>query len=120
MPVFLQVIIGSALGGLLRYLCMLYLPLPILLVNVFGSLVIGFTTARLGILYPQYLPFINIGILGGLTTFSSFSLETLRYIQDGKLITAAVYVSLSFFTYFYIFMFHNLFFSITIPTVVYF
>lgn len=95
MPIFLEVMLGSALGGLLRYLCTLYLPLPILIVNIIGSFVIGFTSVRLGTHYPQYLPLINTGVLGGLTTFSTFSLEALEYMLAGKFLIAIGYVMIS-------------------------
>lgn len=87
-----QVMIGAALGGLLRYWATLFLPLPILLVNVIGSFVIGYTYHKLSIHNPELLPLINIGLLGGLTSFSSFSLDVFNYVQEGALLKAALYV----------------------------
>ena len=43
----------------------------------------------------EYRRFIMTGFLGGLTTFSSFSLEILQMLQDGKLFLAVSYVFLS-------------------------
>lgn len=91
----LQVILGSALGGGLRYLCTLLLPMPIIIVNILGSLIIGYTTAKFGANHHQLMVFINVGILGGFTTFSSFSLETINYLQTGQISKALIYVSIS-------------------------
>jgi CrcB protein len=91
----MQVMIGAAIGGLLRYWACLYLPVPILLVNVLGSLIIGYSYHKLSIYNPQLLPLINVGLLGGLTSFSSFSLDVLHYMQEGALIRAMFYISAS-------------------------
>ena len=44
---------------------------------------------------PRLRQFFMTGVCGGYTTFSMFSLETLRMLQQGKLVTAASYVALS-------------------------
>lgn len=88
----MQVMIGAALGGLLRYWATLYLPLPILVVNVLGSLIIGYSYHKLSIHNPQLLLLINVGLLGGLTSFSSFSLDVFHFIQEGALFKAALYI----------------------------
>ncbi|MBT6843432.1 MAG: CrcB family protein [Candidatus Melainabacteria bacterium] len=88
----MQVMLGASIGALLRYWATLFLPLPILLVNVIGSLIIGYTYNKLAIHNPQLIPFINIGLLGGLTSFSSFSLDVFNYIQEGAIIKASLYI----------------------------
>ncbi|HWI29439.1 MAG TPA: fluoride efflux transporter CrcB [Stellaceae bacterium] len=105
---YLVIGIGSALGGLARYGCGLLavalwgagFPWGTLLINIIGSLVIGgFATLTgpdgrvlVGSLGRQ---FVMIGLCGGYTTFSSFSLETLSLLQHGRLAAAAAYIALS-------------------------
>lgn len=91
----LQVMLGAALGGGLRYLCILFLPSSIMIVNIIGSSIIGYTTVKFGTNNYQLMVFINVGILGGFTTFSSFSLETLNYLQAGQISKALTYMSIS-------------------------
>jgi fluoride exporter len=96
---YLWVTIGSALGGLLRYaitrLTLTYsvgFPFGTILINVLGSFVIGYfgtLTLQSG-RYPaseNLRLFVMVGICGGFTTFSSFSLQTfdlMRYGAWGK------------------------------------
>jgi|LakMenEpi03Aug12_release.lakeMendotaPanAssembly.Ray.scaffolds.fasta_scaffold1684127_1 CrcB protein len=97
MPIFLQIMLGSAFGGLMRFLASTYLPFPILFVNILGSFLIGFFTTKFGLNKSQLGPFINTGVLGGLTTFSTFSLEAVNYLQSGKILSALIYVTVSVF-----------------------
>ena len=84
---------GGALGALSRFLVSIgmhkYLgmgfPWGTLVVNAIGSLTIGFLWGlweRTG-LSPELKAFLFVGILGGFTTFSSFSLETLNLLKAG-------------------------------------
>ena len=62
-------------------------------VNVIGSFVIGFFTGLTGpdgplLVSPVVRAFVTIGILGGFTTFSSFSLQTMLLVQDGQWFSA--------------------------------
>ena len=87
--------LGSFLGGSLRYMTTYWVdqragavfPWSILFVNVVGSFLIGFTAPLLteyGWAKDSSLPlFISVGVFGGFTTFSTFSLQTLRLAQDG-------------------------------------
>ena len=96
---------GSVIGSVLRWLVGLALawstPLGgALFVNLTGSFAIGFfagMTAPGGRWFvgPRLRQFFMTGVCGGYTTFSMFSLETLRMLQQGKLVTAALYVALS-------------------------
>ncbi len=93
----LSVAAGSALGGVLRYWCSGLIaerigetfPWGTLFVNVLGSLLIGLLAtvtapdARI-IMAPAVRVFFLVGVFGGFTTFSSFSLQTLNLLQDGE------------------------------------
>lgn len=101
----LLVALGGALGAALRFLfgaAMLRLtgpqefPLPILTVNALGSLLMGLFVvfaAQKGM--AQAGPFVMTGLLGGFTTFSAFSLETVTLMERGAFGAAALYVLLS-------------------------
>ncbi|NQY79140.1 MAG: CrcB family protein [Candidatus Caenarcaniphilales bacterium] len=94
----LYVSIGAILGASLRYLVFSFLPIPILLVNIIGSTLAGFSYARFsGSLAPNLLLLINIGFLGSLTTFSTFSLNTMNSLVSGDFLKASVYVLISVF-----------------------
>ena len=97
MQTYFWIAVGSALGGVARYWCsglttMLAggaFPWGTLLVNVLGSLLIGFVatiTGDDGRMFAGSLArqFIMIGVLGGFTTFSTFSLQTLNLLNDGE------------------------------------
>src|ERR1700759_1854087 len=76
-------------------------PLGTLFVNVTGSFVIGFFAALTDpagtfLVSPRVRQFVTIGILGGYTTFSSFSLQTLELARDGDWFRAGLNSVLSF------------------------
>jgi fluoride exporter len=102
--IVLSVAVGGALGAVCRYsvnqLAMRYDISPLLatgLVNIIGSFFIGMMAQALtdNPSFVKAWPFIATGFLGGLTTFSTFSLETIRLLQNGEIIKAAFYISLS-------------------------
>ena len=105
MEKFLLVGAGGAVGSMLRYfissLDIKYskgvFPLSTFLVNVTGSLVIGFLWSMFEKLNftPNLRVFLFVGILGGYTTFSSFALENLNLIRDGEYRIAVYYILLS-------------------------
>ena len=93
---YLGIAVGSALGGVGRHWCSGLIarhfgetfPWGTLLVNVLGSLLIGLFATLTGpdgrwFLGSTARQFFMIGVFGGFTTFSSFSLQTLNLIQDG-------------------------------------
>ncbi len=95
------VFVGAGLGGTLRWLVGLALnpadpekiPYHILTVNMVGSFLIGlayFLFAQKETPVTWHL-FAVTGILGGFTTFSTFSLDTLLLIQKGRIGMALVY-----------------------------
>ncbi len=85
--------LGGAFGSVLRYLLVTAIgtPLGTLAVNVLGSLAIGILFVWLGAREGWQL-FLMTGVLGGFTTFSAFSLDTLKLIQAGQTLQAATYV----------------------------
>jgi CrcB protein len=89
---------GGAVGAMLRYGASLMIgprPIPVatLLVNVTGSLLIGLVMAFP--LEPRVQLFVVTGVLGGYTTFSAFSYETLRLAETGRWGWAAANVAVS-------------------------
>jgi fluoride exporter len=92
---YLWVTIGSAIGGLLRYaITRLTIPISLgvpwgtVIINVLGSFIIGYfgtLTLQSG-KYPasdNMRLFVMVGLCGGFTTFSSFSLQTFTLMRDG-------------------------------------
>lgn len=106
---YLWIAIGSAVGGVARHAASAAilavadpqgLPWWTILVNVTGSFAIGFVaaaTAPSG-LWPQgdnLRIFLTVGVLGGYTTFSAFSLQTLELARQGEMGLAGLNVVLS-------------------------
>jgi len=107
---YLLVALGGALGSVARFwlgnlgATLVYgvFPWGILLVNLLGCFIIGFfseATGRVGMLKVSQdtRTFVMVGICGGFTTFSSFSLGTLALLQKGQLIAPMMNVILSVF-----------------------
>jgi CrcB protein len=100
------VAIGGALGSLARFwvaaavaaLTGPRFPWGTLLINILGSFVIGlvaaitFAPARVA-MHPDVRVFLMVGICGGFTTFSAFSLQTLELLQSGATWPAAGYMA---------------------------
>ncbi len=99
------VAVGGAIGATLRYLAGVAVfrafghqefPLAVLGVNVLGSFLMGvFVVAAAHKGLTHYSPFVMTGLLGGFTTFSAFSLETVTLIERGTIAAAGGYVALS-------------------------
>ena len=99
------VALGGAIGASLRYLFGVAVyrlggagefPVAILSVNVIGPFAMGafvIFAAQRGLTHLS--PFVMTGILGGFTTFSAFSLETVTLLERGQAASAIVYVTLS-------------------------
>jgi fluoride exporter len=98
--------VGSAIGGVSRYLVGGLsqrlvggtFPAGTLLINVTGSFLLGLIL-RYGVetttLTPELRAFLTVGFCGGYTTFSTFSYETVALAEDGEWTRAALYVALS-------------------------
>src|SRR6266702_1945064 len=110
MPIqmYLAVTAGGALGTLARYFLSGVVantfgqtfPWGTLIINVTGSFVIGFFGTLTGpdgriLVSSTARQFVMIGICGGYTTFSSFSLQTLTLAQDGEWLWAGANIVLS-------------------------
>jgi fluoride exporter len=105
---YIWIAAGSALGGAFRYWCSGVaarligetFPWGTLLINILGSFVIGvfFTlTGPDGRLFvsPNIRQFVMVGLCGGYTTFSAFSLETFDLLRGGRALAAGANVLLS-------------------------
>ncbi|MEP6830891.1 MAG: fluoride efflux transporter CrcB [Rhizomicrobium sp.] len=98
-----MVALGGALGSLVRYLVAGAVqpawwpgfPFGIFVVNITGGLAMGLITALTALklnLAPEMRAFLTTGILGGYTTFSTFSLDSAMLMQRGAYAQAGAYV----------------------------
>lgn len=98
---FLLVFIGGGLGSLLRYAIGLIirpmsqqLPYATLIANAIGCLLLGLTlgflSTRSSVSNTQNI-LLAVGFCGGLTTFSTFTLENMRFIEQGQLFNFFIY-----------------------------
>jgi len=105
---YLWIMLGGAIGTGARYWCSGIVarmfgetfPWGTLIINVLGSLIIGFFATLTGpdgriLVGATARQFVMIGICGGYTTFSSFSLQTLNLMNDGEWLSAGGNVLLS-------------------------
>ncbi|HEV2107633.1 MAG TPA: fluoride efflux transporter CrcB [Thermomicrobiales bacterium] len=87
-------IVGRWIGG--RSGDTLAFPVGTLLVNITGSLLIGLALAlvvgKVSFADPAWRLLVIVGVLGGYTTFSAFSAETVLLIEDGRTGAAVTYV----------------------------
>jgi CrcB protein len=86
------------LGGLVMRWTGADFPYGTLVINVLGSLLIGVVqqVALATVLIPETLRLVlAVGVMGGFTTYSSFSYETIRLMEEGSWIAAGLYVSLT-------------------------
>ena len=91
----LQAALGGAIGASVRFVVAGYVvfPLGTLLVNIVGSFLMGIAYAGLAEKdLERWIPFVMAGILGGFTTFSAFSLDTLKLFESGRMGAAGGYV----------------------------
>ena len=101
---YLLVAIGGALGSVARYGTGVLVgkawdgtfPLGTMLINIVGSLAMGLFIGYLVRTAPSWQAdarlFVAVGIFGGFTTFSSFSLDTIAILERGEIVQAGLYV----------------------------
>lgn len=100
--------VGGFVGSVARYLVAILFssqissvfPFATLTVNILGCFLIGILFAlsdRGNVLSPEWRILLATGFCGGFTTFSTFSYESLRLMQDGEYLYLAAYVFISVF-----------------------
>mgnify|MGYP004630676301 CR=1 FL=1 len=97
--------IGGFIGAVLRYLISLVpiknpnsFPVNTFIINVLGCLMIGvitFVLAKNQNISPKVILLLKVGVCGGFTTFSTFSLESAQLIKNGSVLMAVLYIFLS-------------------------
>jgi fluoride exporter len=97
------IFVGGALGTLVRYLLAAHhhagpgsFPWVTLLVNLSGSLAIGFLvpmTEHLSHRAPTVRPLLMIGFLGGWTTYSTLAVDATSLLQHGDVVTCLAYLA---------------------------
>ena len=102
MKIILAIGAGSFIGGSLRYLISTLLqnkfqitfPLGTSVVNIIGCFLIGllYAMAAKTNMTPEFKLFLGSGVLGGFTTFSAFSLETVTMLHTGYYYSAILYI----------------------------
>lgn len=107
MNAFLMVGAGGALGAMGRYgvgvlvgrMGVTGFPFATMIVNIVGSLAMGLLVGLLAKLLPTWQNearlFVAVGLLGGFTTFSAFSLDAIVLMERGQMGQALVYIAVS-------------------------
>jgi CrcB protein len=108
MATYFLIALGSALGGMARYWCSGFIAVRIgetfpwgtIFINIIGSFIIGFFATLSGpdgrlLVSTEARQFVMVGLCGGYTTFSSFSLQTLNLLRDGQWLSAGANIGFS-------------------------
>ncbi|WP_075981707.1 fluoride efflux transporter CrcB [Bacillus massilinigeriensis] len=104
--IYLLVGLGGVVGSLLRYfvssLSIHFLgtgfPFGTVFVNLTGAFVLGWITGHLTNhtnIHPYFITAIGTGVVGSYTTFSTLSVETITFIEEGLLLRAFIYIIIS-------------------------
>lgn len=94
---------GGFIGAMLRYLMGLItfekssFPIMTLIINIIGAFMIGIVVALASKYHldSRLVLFLKAGVCGGFTTFSTFSLESMTLLSDGRYLMATGYILLS-------------------------
>ena len=97
---FIFVAMGGAVGAMLRYAISLIpvktdFPVLTLITNIMGAVLIGFVVGMASIRQEtsqHLILFLKVGVCGGFTTFSTFSLEAMRLFEQNKIGMGILYV----------------------------
>jgi len=103
MTTILAIAVGGAIGSVARYGMTVYadylfgreFPYGIFLTNILGSVVIGVCFVLIverALVSELWRSILMVGFLGGFTTFSTFSIQSLELLQAGRLLDAAGYI----------------------------
>ena len=106
MDKFIVVAVGGAVGAIARYWLggwissklPIRFPLGTFVINVTGSFIIGFFLTLISnriTIHPNWRLLVAVGFVGAYTTFSTFEYETLKLIEEGNILSAALNVVLS-------------------------
>lgn len=107
MKAFLLVFLGGGLGSVLRFAIYrlmgqqhIIFPYATLVVNIAGSLILGFIlgySLKEGNLSSNFILFFTSGFCGGFTTFSAFAFENQAFLRTGDYVNFFIYAFLSLF-----------------------
>lgn len=100
---FIFVALGGAVGAMLRYAISLIpvkteFPVLTFLTNIIGAVLIGFIVGMVSVRQEtsqHLILFLKVGVCGGFTTFSTFSLEAFHLFEQNKIVMGMVYAVLS-------------------------
>lgn len=101
---FLLVALGGGLGASFRYFAQGFIqnyannlfPYGTMIVNIFGCLAIGFLMSFFEYEFtatPELRIFLTTGLLGGFTTYSSFSYESIMMLKEGNYYNGIIYIA---------------------------
>ena len=108
MKTFLYVALGGAIGASARYAVGIavlhfgggHFPWGTMIVNILGSLMLGVLAGAMAFAWspsPELRAFVVVGLLGGFTTFSAFSMDVVLLAERGRLDLAAAYMAATVF-----------------------